>query len=166
MSLRAAGNHSSTRSRPPYIVYIHGLSVARPTSASTLVSVLLEHAAYILHQSFELPHLSLTKLLDAFVLYARYDLICYPPHLPSSFGEANDLGPPIGRVRHALYVTRCLKSGGTLARRAALLQPQPSRKETNSCATSSGLSSHRKCPDGSALPRTSRAYSRQTSNTS
>jgi hypothetical protein len=51
---------------------------------SILRSVLLKHAAYILHQFIELPHLFLTKLLDAFVLYARYDLISYPPHLPSS----------------------------------------------------------------------------------
>jgi hypothetical protein len=50
----------------------------------TLRSVLLEHVTYILHQSFELPHFFLTKLLDAFVLYARYDLISYPPQLPSS----------------------------------------------------------------------------------
>jgi hypothetical protein len=50
----------------------------------TLRSVLLEHVTYILNQSFELPHLFLTKLLDAFVLYARYDLISYPPQLPSS----------------------------------------------------------------------------------
>src|SRR5918994_4491625 len=50
----------------------------------TLRSVLLEHVTYILHQSFELPHLFLTKLLNAFVLYARYDLISYPPQLPSS----------------------------------------------------------------------------------
>ena len=78
-------------------------------AASTLRSVLLEHAAYILHQCFELPHLSLTKLLDAFVLYARYDLVRYPPPLPSSFREADDLGPPVGRVRHALHVTCCFK---------------------------------------------------------
>jgi hypothetical protein len=50
----------------------------------TLRSVLLEHVTYILNQCFELPHLFLTKLLDAFVLYARYDLISYPPQLPSS----------------------------------------------------------------------------------
>jgi hypothetical protein len=48
-------------------------------AALTLRSVLLKHAAYILHQSFKLPHPFLTKLLDAFVLYARYDLISYPP---------------------------------------------------------------------------------------
>ena len=66
-------------------------------AALTLSSILLERVTYyILNQSFEVPHPFLTKLVDAFVLYARYDLICSPPHLPSSFGEANDLGPPIG----------------------------------------------------------------------
>jgi hypothetical protein len=70
-----------------------------------LRSALLKHAAYILYQSFKLPHLFLTKLLDAFVLYARYDLVRNPSRLPSPFREADDLGPSIGRVRHALYVT-------------------------------------------------------------
>jgi hypothetical protein len=78
-------------------------------AVSILRSVLLKHAAYILHQFIELPHLFLTKLLDAFVLYARYDLISYPPDLPSSFREADDLGPSIGRVRHPLHVTRSFK---------------------------------------------------------
>src|SRR5215212_4358408 len=75
---------------------------------SALCFVLLEHAAHLLHQGFEPPHPFLTKLLNAFVLYARYDLICYPPPLPSSFREADDLGPAVGRVGHALHVTRPL----------------------------------------------------------
>src|SRR5919112_3070207 len=78
-------------------------------AVSILRSVLFKHAAYILHQFIELSHLFLTELLDAFVLYARYDLISYPPDLPSSFREADDLGPSIGRVRHPLHVTRCFK---------------------------------------------------------
>ena len=53
-------------------------------AVSILRSVLLKHAAYILHQFIELPHLFLTQPLDAFVLYARHDLISYPPQLPSS----------------------------------------------------------------------------------
>src|ERR687885_839841 len=78
-------------------------------AVSILRAVLRKHAAYILHQSFELPHPFLAKLSDAFVLYARYDLVPYPPPLPSSLREADDLGPPISRVRHALYITRRLK---------------------------------------------------------
>jgi hypothetical protein len=78
-------------------------------AALTLRSVLLKHAAYILHQFFELPHLSLTETTSTSLLEARYDLISYPPHLPSSLREANDLGPSIARVRYALHVTRCLK---------------------------------------------------------
>ena len=48
------------------------------------MSILRTSDVRSLHQSFELPHLFLTKLLDAFVLYAHYDLISYPPQLPSS----------------------------------------------------------------------------------
>lgn len=44
--------------------------------------------------------------------------------------------------------------------------PQGSRNEINSFAVSSGRSSTRKCPAGSARPRTSEAYSRQTAGTS
>src|SRR5687768_9875487 len=90
---------------------IHGVlrSSVALMAVSILRSVLLKHAAYILHQFIELPHLFLTKLLDAFALYARYDLISYPPRLPSSFREADDLGPSISRVRHPLDVTRCFK---------------------------------------------------------
>src|SRR5215210_8255826 len=76
---------------------------------SALCFVLLEHTAHLLHPGFELPHPFLTKLLEAFALYARYDLIRYPPPLQSTFGEADDLGPPVGRVRHALHVTRRLE---------------------------------------------------------
>jgi hypothetical protein len=53
-------------------------------AALTLLSVLLKHAAYLLHQLFELPHPVLPEAMDAFLLEARYDLIGDSPHFPPS----------------------------------------------------------------------------------
>jgi len=64
-------------------------------------SILFKHAAYVLHQYFELSHPLLAETTGTVLLHARYDLVRYPPQFPSSFCEADDLGPPLGGVQRA-----------------------------------------------------------------
>ena len=70
-----------------------------------MLSVLLEHAAYVLHQVFELPHPLLAEATDAFLLYVPYDPFSKPAYLPPSLRHTYDLGPAIFGVGYSFYVT-------------------------------------------------------------